>query len=54
MNNTVLLKNKNFRVLDESRLVDIEGGKNQLAYDIGYATGKIVRLVIDVAKLRKK
>lgn len=54
MRNTDLLKNKNFSVLEDSSLVTIEGGKNQLAYEIGYAAGKITRLVIEVAKLRKK
>ena len=42
------IKMNKFKIINETEL------QNIIAYDIGYATRKIVRLAIDIVKLRKK
>lgn len=54
MKDIELVKNKKFSKLDDEVLSAIEGGKNQLAYDIGYAAGKLTGLAIQLIGHKKR
>lgn len=54
MKNFGLLNNSKYQKLDDRELSVVEGGKNQLAYDIGYAMGKLTGLAIQLLGRKKR